>query len=51
MRNKIRDEAKRSLDRTVGPLIKTFLQSYTKVAVLEASDFVLSPGNRKIFQP
>ena len=49
MRNKIRDEAKRSLDRTVGPLIKTFLQSYTKVAVLEASDFVLSPGNRKIF--
>jgi hypothetical protein len=49
MRNKIRDEAKRSLDRTVGPLIKTFLQSYTKVAVLEASDFVLSPANRKVF--
>jgi len=49
MRNKIRDEAKRSLDRTVGPLIKTFLRSYTKVAVLEASDFVLSPANRKVF--
>jgi len=49
IRNQIRDEAKRSLDRTVGPLIKSFLRTYTKVAVLEASDFVLSPGNRKIF--
>ena len=49
IRNQIRDEAKRSLDRTVGPLIKTFLRSYTKVAVLEASDFVLSPANRKVF--
>jgi len=49
MRNKIRDDAKRNLDRTVGPLIKTFITSYTKVAVLEASEFVLSPANRKVF--
>jgi len=49
MRNRIRDEAKKSLDRTVGPLIKQFLTSYTKVAVLEASEFVLSPANRKVF--
>jgi hypothetical protein len=49
IRNQIRDEAKKSLDRTVGPLIQTFLRSYTKVAVLEASDFILSPANRKIF--
>lgn len=49
IRNQIRDETKKSLDRTVGPLIQTFLRSYTKVAVLEASDFVLSPSNRRIF--
>lgn len=49
IRNQIRDETKKNLDRTVGPLIQTFLRSYTKVAVLEASDFVLSPSNRKIF--
>jgi hypothetical protein len=49
MRNRIRDDAKKNLDRTVGPLIKTFLTSYTKTAVLEASNFVLSPANRNIF--
>lgn len=49
IRNQIRDEAKKSLDRTVGPLIQSFLRSYTKVAVLEVSDFVLSPQNQKIF--
>jgi len=49
IRNQIRDETKKNLDRTVGPLIQTFLRTYTKVAVLEASDFVLSPSNRKIF--
>ena len=49
IRNQIRDEAKKSLDRTVGPLIKNFLTSYTKVAVMEVSEFVLSPSNRKVF--
>lgn len=49
IRNQIRDEAKKSLDRTVGPLIKTFLRTYTKTAVVEVVDFVLSPSNQKIF--
>lgn len=49
IRNQIRDEAKKSLDRTVGPLIKTFLRTYTKTAVMEVVDFVLSPSNRNIF--
>mmetsp|Transcript_60034 Transcript_60034/g.177991 ORF Transcript_60034/g.177991 Transcript_60034/m.177991 type:complete len:328 (-) Transcript_60034:481-1464(-) len=49
IRNQIRDETKRQLDRTVGPLIQNFLREYTKVAVGEASDFVMSPTNRKAF--
>ena len=49
IRNQIRDEVKKNLDRTVGPLIQSFLREYTKVAVMEASDFVLKPSNRKIF--
>lgn len=49
IRNQIRDEAKKNLDRTVGPLIQSFLRSYTKIAVIEVSDFVLSPRNQKIF--
>jgi len=49
IRNQIRDEAKKSLDRTVGPLIQGFLREYTKVAVAEASEFVLKPSNRKVF--
>lgn len=49
IRNQIRDEAKKSLDRTVGPLIQGFLREYTKVAVTEASEFVLKPANRKVF--
>lgn len=49
IRNQIRDEAKKSLDRTVGPLIQGFLREYTKVAVAQASDFVLKPSNRKVF--
>jgi len=49
IRNQIQAEAKRSLDRTIGPLTKTFLRTYTKTAVMEVVDFVLSPTNRKIF--
>jgi len=49
IRNQIRDEAKRNLDRTVGPLIQTFLRGYTKIALRGASDFILSPANRKAF--
>ncbi|KAL3928412.1 MAG: hypothetical protein SGBAC_012664 [Bacillariaceae sp.] len=49
IRNQIRDETKRNLDRTLGPLVQGFLRSYTKVAVLQASDFIMSPGNKKSF--
>lgn len=49
IRNQIRDEIKRNLDRTLGPLVQSFLRSYTKVAVLQASDYVLSPSNKKSF--
>ena len=44
IRNQIRDEAKKNLDRTVRPLIQVFLKSYTSIAVGQASDFVMSPG-------
>ena len=37
------------MDKTLGPLVQSFLRGYTKVAVLEASDFVMSPSNRKAF--
>jgi len=37
------------LDRTLGPLVQGFLREYTRVAVGEASDFVMSPANRKLF--
>ena len=49
IRNQIRDEAKKNLDRTVRPLIQGFLKSYTSIAVGQASEFVMSPSNRKIF--
>jgi len=49
IRNQIRDETKKNLDRTLGPLVKGFLREYTKVAVGEATGFVLSPANRKVF--
>jgi len=49
IRNQIRDQAKKNVDRTVGPLIQQFLRSYTKVAVTRAADFVLSPANRQVF--
>ena len=49
IRNQIRDETKRQLDRTVGPLIQSFLKSYTKTAVMEVSVFVLSPKNQQMF--
>jgi len=49
IRNQIRDETKRNLDRTLGPLVQGFLRSYTKVAVLQASDFIISPSNKQSF--
>ena len=49
IRRQIIIETKKSLDRTLGPLVQSFLGTYTKIAVLEAVEFVLSPSNRKSF--
>ena len=49
IRNQIQAETKKNLDRTVKPLIQGFLKSYTTIAVGQASDFVMSPANRKMF--
>jgi len=49
VRKQIVSETKKQLDRTLGPLVQGFLGTYTKVAVLEATDFVVSPTNRKAF--
>uniref|UniRef100_A0A7S0KXJ0 Uncharacterized protein n=1 Tax=Asterionellopsis glacialis TaxID=33640 RepID=A0A7S0KXJ0_9STRA len=49
IRKQIVAETKKNLDRTLGPLVQQFLGTYTKVAVGEASDFVLSASNRESF--
>ena len=40
-------EFKKSLDRTVGEQIKSFLSSFNKIAVQRMVDFLLSPTNRQ----
>jgi len=49
IRKQIVTETKRQLDRSLGPLVQKFLGTYTKIAVREASEFVLSPTNQKAF--
>jgi len=49
LRKKIVVETKKSLDRSLGPLVQKFLATYTKIAVFEASEFILSPANTKVF--
>ena len=49
IRNKIRDDLKAQLDRTLGPTLRTFLRGYTSVAIGQASGFVLSEQNRRAF--
>jgi len=49
IRQQITKQFKDQLDRSLGPLIRNFLQAYTKIAVKEAIDFVLSPENQKLF--
>ena len=49
IRNKIRDDLKKQLDRTLGPTLRTFLKGYTSVAIGRASSFVLSDQNRRAF--
>jgi len=49
IRNKIRDDLKKQLDRTLGPSLRSFLKGYTSVAIGRAAGFVLSEQNRRAF--
>ena len=49
IRNQIIIETKKSLDRSLGPLVQQFLGTYTKIAVNQGIAFVLSPSNTKAF--
>jgi len=49
IRQQIVREAKRNLDKSLGPLVQSFLGTYTKIAVMQAIEFILSPSNRKSF--
>lgn len=49
IRQQITKQFKESLDKSLGPLIRNFLKAYTKVAIQEAIDFVLSPQNQELF--
>eukprot|EP00535_Pseudo-nitzschia_heimii_P005821 CAMPEP_0197175330 /NCGR_PEP_ID=MMETSP1423-20130617/1577_1 /TAXON_ID=476441 /ORGANISM="Pseudo-nitzschia heimii, Strain UNC1101" /LENGTH=421 /DNA_ID=CAMNT_0042624453 /DNA_START=179 /DNA_END=1444 /DNA_ORIENTATION=- len=49
IRNKIRDDLKTQLDRTLGPTLRSFLGGYTNVAIGRAAGFVLSEQNRRAF--
>lgn len=49
MRQQLVREQKRQLDRTLGPLVQRFLGAYTRVAVGQAADFVVSGENADAF--
>lgn len=49
MRAQVLKESKRNLDRTLGPLLQNFLSGYTKVAIRQAVDFVVSEENATAF--
>ena len=49
MRNQVLKESKRNMDRTLGPLLRTFLSGYTRVAIRQAVDFVVSDENASAF--
>lgn len=49
IREQIKKETKRNLDRTLGPSIQKFLSTYTRIAVMQAGEYILSPANRKAF--
>jgi len=49
IRQQITQGFQQQLDRSLGPLIRSFLQVYTKVAVSQAIDFILSTENQKMF--
>ncbi|KAL3792494.1 hypothetical protein HJC23_008416 [Cyclotella cryptica] len=49
MRNQVLKESKRNMDRTLGPLLQRFLSGYTRVAIRQAVDFVVSEENASAF--
>lgn len=49
VRNQVLKESKRNMDRTLGPLLQSFLSGYTRVAIRQAVDFVVSEENASAF--
>lgn len=49
VRNQVLKESKRNMDRTLGPLLRTFLSGYTRVAIRQAVEFVVSEENALAF--
>eukprot|EP00580_Thalassiosira_gravida_P009902 CAMPEP_0201648270 /NCGR_PEP_ID=MMETSP0493-20130528/37315_1 /ASSEMBLY_ACC=CAM_ASM_000838 /TAXON_ID=420259 /ORGANISM="Thalassiosira gravida, Strain GMp14c1" /LENGTH=179 /DNA_ID=CAMNT_0048123873 /DNA_START=87 /DNA_END=626 /DNA_ORIENTATION=+ len=49
VRNQVLKESKRNMDRTLGPLLQQFLSGYTRVAIRQAVDFVVSKENSSAF--
>lgn len=49
VRRQLTQQFKQSLDKSLGPLIQTFLQAYTSITVRESVDFVLSEDNQRAF--
>eukprot|EP00984_Skeletonema_dohrnii_P024851 scaffold13984_cov128-Skeletonema_dohrnii-CCMP3373.AAC.4 len=49
VRNQVLKESKRNMDRTLGPLLRQFLSGYTRVAIRQAVDFVVSKENASKF--
>ena len=49
MRTQVLKESKKNMDRTLGPLLQRFLSGYTRVAIRNAVDFVVSEENASSF--
>ena len=49
VRNQVLKESKKNLDKSLGPLLQRFLSGYTRVAIRQAVDFVVSEENASAF--
>ena len=49
VRQQVLKESKRQMDRTLGPLLQRFLSSYTRIAIGQTLDFVISAENSSAF--
>ena len=49
VRNQVLKESKKQMDRTLGPLLQRFLSSYTRIAIGQTLDFVISAENSSAF--